>query len=208
MSIRLILADDHSLVLESLRVLLGLEPDLIVTMSCVDGLEVMEAVREDPPDVLVMDMVMPHSDGIETHERLREEGLRVPTVMLAASFDDRTLARCLEASVEGLVLKESAASVLIEAVRAVAAGDRWVPREFTARAAELSAREPVLDDLLTARELEVVRAVAAGSSNKRVASALGISHRTVKLHLHSAYGKLAVSNRVQLSLVARDRGWI
>lgn len=207
MSIRLILADDHSLVLESLRVLLELEPDLMVTASCVDGQEVMEAVRADPPDVLIMDMVMPHRDGIETHERLREEGLRIPTVILAASFDDRTLARCFTGSVEGLVLKESAASVLIEAVRTVAAGDRWVPREFAARAADLATPRRA-EDVLTPRELEVVRAVAAGASNKRVASDLGISHRTVKLHLHSAFGKLAVSNRVQLSLMAREYGWI
>ncbi len=208
MTLRLILADDHFVVLDGLRALLALEDDLEVTAWCTDGVEAMEAVRAGPPDVLVMDVSMPRCTGLEAHETLRDGGVRVPTVLLSATLDDDMVLRCLRAAVDGIVLKESAASVLIDAVRTVAAGGRWIPPELAARAAEVMARPPSPEESLTPRELEVAAEVAAGKSNKRVAADLGISESTVKLHLHSVFGKLELTNRVQLSLVARERGWI
>lgn len=208
MSLRLVLADDHFVVLDGLRALLDLEPDLEVVAWCTDGVEAVEAVRAGGTDVLVMDVSMPRCTGLEAHETLRDEGIEVPTVLLSAALDDETVLRCLKASVEGIVLKESAASVLIDAVRTVARGGRWIPPELAARAAEVMARPEDPADALTPREREVVIEVAGGKSNKRVAAELGITESTVKLHLHSAFSKLSVSNRVQLSLVARERGWI
>ena len=208
MTLRLVIADDHSVVLDGLGALLSLEPGLEVSALCRDGLEAMEAVDLHRPDVLVMDATMPHCGGLEAHELLWDRGVRVPTVVLSATLDDETLLRCLRLSVDGIVLKESAASVLIDAVRAVARGERWIPPELTARAVELMAREEPDEGSLTPREKEVVVQVAAGKSNKRVAADLGIAQSTVKLHLHNAFTKLGVDNRVQLSLVARERGWV
>jgi len=140
MTLRLVIADDHSVVLDGLRALLSLEPGLEVSALCRDGLEAMEAVDLHSPDVLVMDATMPHCGGLEAHELLRERGVRVATVILSAALDDESILRCLKGSVEGIVLKESAANVLIDAVRAVARGERWIPPELTARAIELMAR--------------------------------------------------------------------
>jgi len=207
-TLRLVIADDHSVVLEGLRALLSLEPDLEVSAVCRDGLEAMEAVDLHSPDVLVMDATMPHCGGLEAHESLRKRGLRVPTIILSATLADETILRCLRSSVNGIVLKESAPSVLIDAVRAVGRGERWIPPELTARAVELMAREEPDEGSLTPREKEIVVQVAAGNSNKRVAADLGIAESTVKPHLHSAFTKLDINNRVQLSLLARERGWI
>jgi len=208
-TLRVIIADDHSVVLHGLKALIQLEPDLEVSAVCVDGLEAMEAVKLDPPDVLMMDVSMAHCGGLEAHELLREQGWQVPTIMLTATMEDETILRCLRSSVEGIVLKEFQAAVLIDAVRTVGRGERWIPPELAARAVELMARQEADENgELTPREMEVVALVAAGESNKRVAANLGIAESTVKLHLHGAFTKLKVSNRVQLSLLARERGWI
>ncbi len=207
MSLKVLLADDHTVVLDGLRALLSLEAEVEVIGVCIDGIEVMEAVGRDVPDVLVMDAEMPRCGGLEAHDRLRESGLTIPTVILSAALDDHDVLRCLNSDVNGIVLKESAASVLVEAVRAVAAGGRWIPPELASRAAALDRRLEGREEL-TPRERDVVVQVAGGQSNKRVATALGISQSTVKIHLHHAFAKLGVRNRVQLSLLARERGWL
>ena len=207
MSLRVLLADDHSVVLGGLRALLSLEDGLEVVGACIDGIEVLEAVDRDVPEVLVMDAEMPRCGGIEAHRRLREAGVAIPTVILSAALDDHDVLKCLTTGVNGIVLKESAASVLVEAIRAVAAGDRWVSEELASRALALEQRRDEEQEL-TPREREVVTAVARGGSNKRVATALGISESTVKVHLHHAFSKLGVRNRVQLSLMAREKGWV
>lgn len=209
MKLRLVIADDHSVVLEGLRALLSLEPGFEVVALCADGLEVIEAVENQRPDVLVMDAAMPRCNGLQAHERLRARGVVVPTIIISASLDDDALLAYVRAAVNGIVLKESAASVLIEAIGVVGRGEQWIPAKLTARAVELEARQQGSDDSeLTPREIQVVRLVAGGKSNKRVASELKIGESTVKLHLHSAFTKLNVRNRVQLSLLARERGWI
>lgn len=209
MTLRLVLADDHSVVLQGMRAFLALESGMEVCALCTDGVEAVEAVAQHEPDVLIMDVTMPRCGGIEAHEQLRAAGVVIPTVLLTATLSDDTLVRCIRASVEGIVLKESAAEVLVDAIRAVARGERWVPPALTARALDLMARpEPEPGAELTPRELDVAKLVAAGASNKRVAAELGIAESTVKLHLHSAFAKLGVRNRTQLSLTARERGWL
>lgn len=209
MTLRLVLADDHSVVLQGMRAFLALESGMEVCAVCTDGVEAVEAVAQHEPDVLIMDVTMPRCGGIEAHEQLRAAGVTVPTVLLTATLSDDMLVRCIRASVEGIVLKESAAEVLVDAIHAVARGERWVPPALTARALDLMARpEPEPGAELTPRELDVAKLVAAGASNKRVATELGIAESTVKLHLHSAFAKLGVRNRTQLSLTARERGWL
>lgn len=209
MTLRLVLADDHSVVLQGMRAFLALESGMEVCALCTDGVEAMEAVAQHRPDVLIMDVSMPRCGGIEAHEQLRSAGMTVPTVLLTATLSDDMLVRCIRASVDGIVLKESAAEVLMDAIHAVARGERWVPPALTARALEIMARpEQDPETELTPREMDVARLVAAGASNKRVASDLSIAESTVKLHLHSAFAKLGVRNRTQLSLTARERGWL
>lgn len=208
MTLRLVLADDHAVVLQGLRALLSLETDLEVVATCVDGREVVEAVQIHGPDVLVMDAVMPGVTGVQALELLDEAELRVPTVILSATLEDPMLLRCMELEVEGLVLKESAADTLVEAIRAASRGERSIPRLLSERAAALIDRRAEMEEAaLTPREKEIAGRAAAGLSNKRIAAELGLAEGTVKLHLHSAFKKLGVSNRVQLSLRAREYGW-
>lgn len=209
MTLRLVIADDHSVVLHGLKAFLDLEPDIEVVALCADGIEAMEAVEAHRPDVVVMDASMPRCEGVEAVERLREKGIHVPTVILTATMADQTVARCLRASVEGIVLKEAAASTVVEAIRRVGRGERWIPPELMAKALQFieQQEEEEVEDALTPREREVAILVASGRSNKRAAAELGIAESTVKLHLHSAFTKLGVANRVQLTLVVQERGW-
>ncbi|MFQ5537947.1 MAG: response regulator [Gemmatimonadota bacterium] len=207
MTLRIVVADDHSVVLHGLQAILALEPDMEVVAVCTDGIEAMEAVELHRPDVVIMDARMPKCDGLEAYDRLGDRGLKTPTVILTATLNDATLLRCVESGVEAIVLKEAVAGGIVDAVRAVARGERWIPPELSARAVEFMGRRKS-EDVLTPREREIARLAAAGKSNKRIATELSISQSTVKLHLHSAFTKLGVSNRVQLSLLAREQGWI
>ncbi|HUF50767.1 MAG TPA: response regulator transcription factor [Longimicrobiales bacterium] len=132
MTLRLVLADDHSVVLQGMRAFLALESGMEVCAVCTDGVEAMEAVAQHRPDVLVLDVTMPRCGGIEAHEQLRAAGVTVPTVLLTATLSDDMLMRCIRASVDGIVLKESAAEVMVDAIHAVARGERWVPPALTA----------------------------------------------------------------------------
>lgn len=201
MSIRVLIADDHAVVLDGLRALLSLEPDVEVIGTCVNGLEVLDVAGTLRPDVLLMDVSMPALGGIETRVRLVEAGVLIPTDLLSASVDDAMLMRCLELGIEGLVLKESATVDLVAAVRTVAAGGRAVADGLSRRAIELLGRpQGTVPPSLTPREHEVATVVATGASNKRVATLLGIAEGTVKLHVHRVFKKLGVANRVELSL--------
>ena len=208
MTLRLVLADDHTVVLQGMKAYLSLESGMEICALCTDGVEAVEAVTQHRPDVVVMDISMPRKSGLDAHEELRGRGLHVPTVLLTATLDDATLLRCLKAGVEGVVLKESAAEVLVDAIRSAAEGRRWIPPMILSRAMELMARPDPDGEELTSREMEVVVLVAGGAPNKKVATELSIAESTVKLHLHSAFSKLGVRNRTQLSLLARDRGWV
>jgi DNA-binding NarL/FixJ family response regulator len=206
-SVRLVLADDHWVVLQGLRALLDLEDDLEVVATCVDGIEAEEAVAEHDPDVLITDATMPRQGGVETLEKLRADGSATRILILTASLDDDMLSRCVQAEVDGIVLKESAATALLDAVRTVGRGERWLSPTLANRVLQLGSSEDPGGGL-TAREMEVARLVAEGRSNKKAAFELGISESTLKLHLHRVFNKLGVRNRVQLSILARERGWV
>ena len=208
MKIRVVLADDHSIVLEGLGALLGTQPDLEVVETCTDGDEAVSAVERLRPDILVVDQSMPGCTGVEVLARLRAMGSPCRGVLLTASLNDLVLMESIREGAWGIVLKESAGAQLLEAIREVHAGRQKFPSEVVARALRLvhgegSAADPF--DVLTGREKDVVAQLAQGLSNKRIAAVLGITEGTVKLHLHSIFRKLGVSNRLQVSLLARQR---
>lgn len=209
MTIRLLLSGDHPVVLRALEALLDLEPGFEVNAVCPAGEQIAETVERLEPDVLLMDAATPGRDGLEALDRVRAQAPQAPTVILSAGLADDTLLDLLESGAEGLVLKEAPPSELFDAIRAVARGERWIDSGLTARALELlSGARTDREYDLTPREKEVVHHVANGMSNKGVAGQLGISVSTVKHHLQAAFQKLGVANRTQLSLVARERGWI
>lgn len=210
MSIRLVLSDDHPIVLDGLELLFGLEGDFEIVARCRDGFETLEAVREHTPDVLVLDVRLPGKDGLEVLRELRDEEAATRVVLLTAALGERELRDAVRLGAGGVVLKEMAPQLLVEAVRAVHGGGSWLEAGSVGPAlrqlAEREAGARQLAEQLTPRELEIVRMVASGLRNKAIGERLFISEGTVKIHLHNIYRKLAVSGRLELAVYAQRRG--
>jgi RNA polymerase sigma factor (sigma-70 family) len=211
MTIRLVLADDHPLVLDGLLRLFEGEPDVTVVARCGDGEAALRAAREHRPDILVLDLRMPRLDGMGLLRRLAREGLGVRIVLLTAELGEDELLEAVRLGARGVVLKEMAPDLLVRCVRTVHAGGRWLEKEVAGRALErLVAREatrPKLEEL-TPREVELVRLANAGLRNKEIAARLGLTEGTVKVHLHRVYEKLGVASRVELLNRAREHSII
>jgi len=208
--IRVVVADDHPLILKALDDLLRGESDFAVVAQCRDGEEALAAVRNHRPDILVLDVRMPRRDGISVLREIRREGLSTRVVLLAASLEDDELVEATRLGVGGVVLKEMAPRLLLQCLRKVQAGEPWLERRAVARAfAALVRREAgtrEIGKLLTAREIEIVRMTASGLRSKSIAEKLNISEGTVKTHLHSVYEKLQLRSRVELILYCKDKG--
>jgi len=207
--IRLVLADDHPIVLDGLAQLFASEPDCEVVARASDGVEALAAVRKHRPDILVLDLRMPHMDGVAVLRELRQEALPTRVVVLTA-VDSGGLLEAIRLGVRGVVLKDMATKLLVRAVREVHAGGKWIEKGIATRAmGTLLDREVAVEEIghtLTARELEVARLTAKGHSNKVVAELLSITEGTVKLHLHHVYEKLGVDGRMALVRYLQSRG--
>ena len=206
---RVVLADDHPIVLDGLEQLFRLEPECEVVARCRDGAETLRALRTLRPDVLILDVRMPRGDGLEVLAAIREERLPTRVVLLTAAIEDEQLLVAIRRGVEAVVLKEMAPQRLLETVRRVAAGERWLEPALVARALANSQRErggAREREQLTPREREIVRMVARGLRNRAIAEQLNIAEGTVKIHLHNIYEKLAVTGRVELAIHARELG--
>ncbi len=210
MSVRLVLADDHPLVLKGLAQLCREEPDFEVVGECHDGRSTIAAVRGRHPDVLVLDLHMPGMNGFDVIRELQSDGSAPVVVLLTASLNDEDVVQAMRLGVRGVVLKEMAPGLLLQCIRKVHAGGRWIEKEAVGRALEriLLQEEAAqkVESQLTPRELQVLRLVVAGHSNATIADKLGVGEGTVKTHLHTIYDKLQVRGRVQLMLYARENG--
>jgi len=200
--IRVVIADDHPIVLAGLESLLQRESDIVVVHRCADGVETLRAVAKHEPDVLVLDLRMPRADGVTVLRHMHEQRSRTRTVLLAAVVDDEELVEAIRLGVKGIVLKEMAPQFLVECLREVYLGRAWFEQRAVGDAMdklvrrEAAARE--VSGLLSRREIEVVRGVAQGFRNRQIAERLGIAEGTVKLHLHTVYTKLGVDGRTAL----------
>ncbi|HEX6900578.1 MAG TPA: response regulator transcription factor [Thermoanaerobaculia bacterium] len=210
MAIRLVLADDHPIVLDGLEQLFRLEQDFEVVARCRDGEEALRQVRFYRPDILVLDIRMPRRDGLQVLQAIRDEGLPTRVVLLTAALDEDQLVEALHLEVGGVILKEMAPRLLVDAVRQVKEGGRWLDKGSYNRALERLLRREAESreaaESLTPRELEIVRMVARGLRNRAIAEQLFISEGTVKIHLHNIYQKLQVSGRLELAVQAREKG--
>ncbi len=212
MAIRVVLADDHPLILDGMENLLRLEGDFEVAARCTTGAETLSVVREQRPDILVLDVRMPEIDGLEVMRRLRLEGLDTRVVILTTAMEDDEVIEAIRLGVRGIVLKEIAPAILVQCLRAVHGGGRWIEPQSISRAMEklirkeAGAREAAA--LLTPREMEVVRMVAQGLRNREIADKLFVSEGTVKVHLHNIYEKLGIASRLALGLYAREKGFV
>lgn len=199
--LRLVLADDHAVVVMGLEAVLSLQPDLEVVATAGDGDEAIEAYRKHRPDVIVLDLRMPGTDGISAARSIRAEFPEARALVLTSYETEEEIQQALSAGVAGYVLKRGKASELIEAIRAVAAGKSWIP-EGVARRAKEAAESPVLSD----RQKEVLLLVAKGLSNKEIADVLGFSESGTKQHLRQIFSKLGVTHRTEAVAEAVQRG--
>jgi two-component system, NarL family, nitrate/nitrite response regulator NarL len=210
MPISLVVADDHPLILDGLRSLFRQEADFHVAAECSNGTQALEAVRRHAPDVLVLDLRMKDMSGLDVLRSIAEEALPTRVVVLTAALDEDQVVEAIRLGGKGIVLKEMAPRLLVQCIRAVHAGGEWLDIAPVGRAlGQLLSREANERALnLTDREREVIRFVSKGLPNKDIASELGISEGTVKIHVHHIYAKLGLSNRVELAVYARDKGII
>jgi two-component system, NarL family, nitrate/nitrite response regulator NarL len=210
MPIRLLLADDHRIVLDGLEQLLRLEEDFDVVGMCTRGAEVAPAVFRLRPDILVLDIRMPDQDGFAVLRELKTRPHASRVVILAATLTEQELIEAIRLDVRGVVLKEMAPRLLVECIRKVHGGGRWLEKTMASSAIDTLARresaQRELSGLLTIREIEIVRLIALGLQNKKIAEKLFISEGTVKIHLHHIYEKLHLNGRLELGLYARDKG--
>ena len=202
-SIRILIADDHYVVRMGLTALVETEPDLQVVGEAADGVQVVELFKKLEPDLVLMDLRMPRTDGIIATRQIREQFPHARILMLTTYDGDDDIHKALSAGASGYLLKNSTRESLIPALRAVAAGQRWIPQEVASRLATRKMFEE-----LTPREIEVLQQLAKGRANKEIADVLKISEHTVKDHLKSILGKLHVADRTEAVTAALQRGII
>jgi len=200
-TIRVLLAEDQAMVLGALAQLLDIEPDLEVVARARDGAEALELARATHPDVVVTDIEMPGTTGLELAGAVRELTPRPRVIIVTTFARPGYLRRALEAGVSGYLLKDAPAEELADAVRRVHAGGRVIDPEL---AAEAWGEE----DPLTDRERQVLRLAGEGRPTAAIASTLYLSEGTVRNYLSEAISKLDAGNRVQAARIARRKGWL
>ena len=207
-NIRVLIADDHPMVRQGLRVFLELEPDLEVVGEAADGAEAAALTAELLPDVVLLDLVMPGVDGLAALELLAEQGLAERALVVTSFGEYRSALPALRAGARGYISKEVDPAALATAVRAVAAGHvllgPQVSAALVAQAVHGSASGPAGQPgpQLTAREREVLELIAAGHSNREIARSLNLAEKTIKTHVSNILMKLGVADRTQAALWA------
>jgi two-component system, NarL family, response regulator len=201
--IRVLLADDHPVVRTGLRALLTNEDDIEVVGEARNGDEAVALYRERTPDVVLMDLRMPHMDGVDAIREIIGLDPDARLVALTSYEGDTDIYRALDAGARGYLLKDMLGTEVVRAVRAVAAGARFIPAEIAARLAEFTPRTD-----LTGREIEVLRLAARGLRNSDIAASIGRTPETVKVHLKHVMRKLGVRDRTEAVIQAVRRGII
>jgi DNA-binding NarL/FixJ family response regulator len=202
--IRLMLAEDHSLVRAGLADLVGNVADFELVAAAADGAEAVALAAEHSPDVVLMDLLMPELDGIEATRRIVEAHPAVQVVVLTSFSDRERILEALDAGAIGFLLKDAEPDELFRGIRAAARGES--PLAPKAAREVLLARSERRDRGLTERELDVLGLVRAGLSNKLIARRLDISEKTVKAHMTSIFQRIGVSDRTQAALWAERHG--
>jgi DNA-binding NarL/FixJ family response regulator len=217
-TVKVLIADDQTLVRSGLRAIIESEPGMRVVGEAVDGAEAVEAVRRLRPDVALMDIRMPRLDGVAATRALLRANVPVQTriLMLTTFHLDEYVTEALRAGASGFLLKHATADQLVEAVRVVASGEAMLAPTVTRRLLERMAQDPAsaadggrqIKDLLSARELDVLLLVARGLSNAEIGAKLYLAETTVKSHVQSMLAKLGVRDRLQAAVLAYDSGLV
>jgi DNA-binding NarL/FixJ family response regulator len=201
MPIRILIVDDHSVVRQGLQMFLALDPDIEVIGEASNGAEAVEFVKDEQPDVVLMDLLMPIMDGIEATKVIRSDFADTEVIALTSVLEDNAVVGAIRAGAIGYLLKDTEADDLVRAIKAAASGQV----QLSPKAAERLMREiraPESPEKLTDRETEVLRLLAEGKANKEIARELSISETTVKTHVSNILMKLDVPSRTQAALYA------
>jgi DNA-binding NarL/FixJ family response regulator len=201
MPIRILIADDHAVVRQGLRMFLSLDPDFEIIGEGVDGRQAVELARSLHPDIVLMDLLMPALSGVEATAIIRRELPDVEVIALTSVLEDKSVVDAVRAGAIGYLLKDTEADDLIRAIKAAAAGQVQLSPQAAARLLR-EVRAPENPDTLTERETHVLRLLALGQSNREIAQALSISEKTVKTHVSNVLAKLNVTSRTQAALYA------
>ncbi|MBW4622664.1 MAG: response regulator transcription factor [Cyanosarcina radialis HA8281-LM2] len=199
--VRVLIADDHPVVLQGLSAILEQETDMAIVGQAQNGVEAVKLYRHHQPDVMLMDLRMPEMDGVAAIAAICAEFDRASIVVLTTFDGDEDIHRGLQAGAKGYLLKDAGAEELLAAIRTVFKGQKYISPAIGAKLAERTI-VPELSD----RELEVLQLMAKGKSNRDIGATLHITENTVKFHVNHILGKLGVSDRVQAVLVALKRG--
>ena len=210
--VRVVLADDHQLFREAVRVLLDDEPDLTVVGEAGTGEEAVALTLQHEPDILLLDVAMPDANGLVVLEQISAASKSTRIILVTGAIEEDEILHALHVGARGVVLKESGATELLESIRVVHGGEYFVGRECMADLAtalrsrtavsNATAPQPTPDFGLTARERQIVSAVANAYQNKDIAEKFAISEKTVKHHLTNIFTKVGVSSRLELALFA------
>ena len=201
MTIRVLIADDHSVVREGLRMFLGLDEELEVIGEAEDGAEAVHLAQQLRPDVVLMDILMPGMDGITATAAIRRALPETEVLALTSVLEDASVVGAVRAGAIGYLLKDTRAEALCRAIKAAAAGQVQLTPQAAARLMH-AVSAPESPEALTEREIEVLQLLARGESNKHIARGLHISEKTVKTHVSNIFSKLGVQSRIQAALYA------
>jgi len=206
--ISVLIADDHSLIRQGLKQILELEKDITVIAQATNGSEAIQYARECKPDVILMDINMPGTNGLQAIKEIKLEKLQSKIIVLTIHEDREYLFKTLQMGAEGYVLKDAEPSVLIEAIRNVYSGQSYIQPNMTSELVKefnrvtMHEKEKHDENNLTSREIEVLELIAEGMINKEIAKQLYISEKTVKNHVSNIFRKLNVSDRTQAAIYA------
>ena len=200
--IRIVLADDHDVVRRGLQALIGIEPDMDIVGIGGNGLEAVQKVRETDPDVVLLDVQMPHKNGIEAIADIKQFNPAIRILMLTSFGDDDMVFAAIKAGALGYLLKDSSPEELLQAIRNVFRGRSSLHPDIALKVIQelnkpVPAAHPLTEEPLTEREVEVLQLVARGFSNNDIAEELVVSERTVRTHISNILGKLHLANRTQ-----------
>lgn len=209
MTIRIVLADDHPIVREGLASVLETQPDFEVVGQANDGSEAVDVVSALKPDVVLLDLEMPHLDGVQALRAMRAENAAVKALVFTAFDTDERIIGAVQAGARGYLLKGAPRDELFNAIRVVAGGGSTLQPVVAAKLMErMSSSAALPDEALTEREREVLQSMAQGLQNKEIAQRLVISERTVKFHVSAILSKLGAGNRTEAVRLAMQRGLV
>ncbi len=201
--IRVLAVDDHPVLRDGIAALIATQPDISLIGEAATGREAIEQYRRHRPDVVLMDLQMPDLGGLEAMAAIRKEFGNARFLVLTTYRGDAQVLRAIRAGARGYLLKSMLRNELIDAIRAVHAGQKRIPAELAAELADHAA-----DDELTAREIEVLKSIAAGNSNKIIGEKLSVTEETIKGHVKNIFSKLGANDRTHAVTIALKRGII